>query len=237
MGLLPLNYRRPAYVESLSRMSDDQASIGSESLEGEKTSTSLRPGTSTSNPSGIPPALSFDRIIDGGTCPVSDSPTPPEPAELTCLKPCTTRDFMNYLIYVERSAENLQFFLWYREYIKRFEEAKTCDVALAPEWTPAMEDEAILRLKKEHAEKLRKATKTPAIAIFKGTDFEKGVQPPKAPSLSTDGNPFSTPPMTPGDHNLSSGFGSSNAGSYREQANEAFTAAGIKAPCKRFLVP
>lgn len=143
---------------------------------------------------------------------------------------------MNYLIYVERSAENLQFFLWHREYIKRFAEAKTSDVALAPEWTQAMEDEAILRLKKEHADKLRKATKTPAIAIFKGTDFEKGTEPSKG-SISTDANPFCTPPLTPGDHVASSEFAHSNVGSYREQANEAFIAAGIKAPCMWLLVP
>lgn len=83
------------------------------------------------------------------------------------------RDFMNYLIYIERSAENLQFFLWYRDYARRFAGATTADLALAPEWTQTMEDEAIARIKKEHADTRRKAPKE-AAGIFKGTDFEKG---------------------------------------------------------------
>ncbi|KAK5663227.1 hypothetical protein OQA88_6645 [Cercophora sp. LCS_1] len=213
MGLLPLNYRRPAYVESVPRMSDDQVSIDSGSASGEKTSASLRPVTS-SNPPGIPPELSFDNIIDGGTCP-----------------PCTIRDFMNYLIYVERSAENLQFFLWYQEYVGRFEEAKTSDIALAPEWTQAMEDEAVLRLKKEHAENVRKATKTPAIAILNAIGFEETAEVVRKESVTTEVNPFSTPPLTPGAvHGAVLDFESTNVGSYREQANEAFAVAGIKAP-------
>lgn len=66
MGLLPylgqvvanVSYRRPDYVSSSSR----------------STSMDLSPtesrGSSTKS-QGIPEALSFDRIIDGGTCPVS----------------------------------------------------------------------------------------------------------------------------------------------------------------------
>jgi hypothetical protein len=80
---------------------------------------------------------------------------------------------MNYLIYIEHSAENLQFFLWYRDYARRFAGANTADLALAPEWTQTMEDEAVGRIRKEHAEKVRKAPK-PAAGIFKGTDFDKG---------------------------------------------------------------
>ncbi|KAK1833180.1 fumble-domain-containing protein [Podospora conica] len=182
MGLLSLTYRRPTYVERPPSMDGDQVSIGSGSTDGEKV-RSVKSSTS-STIAGIPAALSFDRIIDGGTCP-----------------PCTTRDFMNYLIYIERSAENLQFFLWYRDYVKRFNEAKTSDMALAPEWTPAMEEEAAARIQKEHADKLRKDTKTPAIAIFKGTDFEK--TPSASPqAVVSDRDPFSTPPGTPDERNL-----------------------------------
>ncbi|KAK0655808.1 hypothetical protein B0T16DRAFT_319899 [Cercophora newfieldiana] len=214
MGLLPLNYRRPSYVPGTSRtMSDDQISVGSGgsgSADGEKSSGSLRP-TRSATVMGVPDALGFDKIIEGGTCP-----------------PCTTRDFMNYLIYVERSAENLQFFLWYRDYVKRFSEAKTSDMALSLEWTQAMEEDAIARIQKEQSEKIRKETKTPAIKIFNGTDFEKRTEFPKAPASDT--NPFSSPPQTPYDRDGSSEYVSSTEQSYRSQANEAFTSAGIKAP-------
>ena len=42
---------------------------------------------------------------------------------------------MNYLVYIEHSAENLQFFLWYRDYLKRFDELPPNERALAPEWS------------------------------------------------------------------------------------------------------
>lgn len=125
-------------------------------------------------------------------------------------QPCTIRDFMNYLIYVERSAENLQFLLWYRDYARRFAGAKTADLALAPEWTQMMEDEAIARVRKEHAEKARKAPKA-AVSIFKGTDFDKGTGPDagKGSVITTE------TPQSP--------------------AAQAFASAGVKHPCKRLL--
>lgn len=54
-----LAYRRPAYVSS-------GASINSEKSENAESVTSK-----SSCPYGIPEALSFDKIINGGTCPVS----------------------------------------------------------------------------------------------------------------------------------------------------------------------
>jgi hypothetical protein len=124
---------------------------------------------------------------------------------------------MNYLLYIERSAENLQFFLWYREYVKRFAGAKTSDLALAPEWTQAMEDDAIARIKKEQAEKARKPPKE-AADMFKGTDFERKI---------------TSPPQTPSDPDYTPDFDTSKRASYRTRAVQAFSSAGIKAPCKR----
>lgn len=140
----------------------------------------------------------------------------------------TVRDFMNYLIYIEHSAENLQFFLWYKDYVKRFESADTTDIKLAPEWTQAMEDETIAKIRKDNAEKVRAE---PAIAneLFKGTDFEKGAE-------TTVGNPFDTPPRTPKAHDdgdsvhTDSAVPPSFATTYKTQASEAFYAAGAKTP-------
>ncbi|KAF2084385.1 hypothetical protein K490DRAFT_68852 [Saccharata proteae CBS 121410] len=67
---------------------------------------------------GIPEELSFDRIIANKTLP-----------------PCSLRDFMDYLVYVTRDAENLQFFLWYQDYSARFNALKKERQNLAPEWT------------------------------------------------------------------------------------------------------
>lgn len=82
MGLLPLNYRRPSYVTGTPRsMSDDQISVGSGgsgSADGEKSGGSLQQ-TRSVTVTGIPDALGFDKIIDGGTCPVSSQPGHPTP--------------------------------------------------------------------------------------------------------------------------------------------------------------
>jgi hypothetical protein len=53
----------------------------------------------------IPDSVAFDRIIEERTLP-----------------PCSLSDFMDYLVYVTFDAENLQFFMWYRDYVKRFNE-------------------------------------------------------------------------------------------------------------------
>jgi hypothetical protein len=62
--VLSLAYRRPAYVDS------DQVRSSSSTISLDKTDASLRSGRSGAS-SGIPDALAFDKIINGGTCPVS----------------------------------------------------------------------------------------------------------------------------------------------------------------------
>jgi hypothetical protein len=41
---------------------------------------------------------------------------------------------MDYLTYVRYDAENLQFYLWLRDYMKRFEAEKKRNKSLPPEW-------------------------------------------------------------------------------------------------------
>ncbi|KAJ4865066.1 hypothetical protein T069G_01596 [Trichoderma breve] len=213
MALLSLQYRRPKKVDSETYQQRREAL--EEAAEG-----SVKSGVSGAS-SGIPDALSFDKIINGGTCP-----------------PLAIRDFMNYLVYVEHAAENLQFYLWFKNYEKRFAEAKGSDIALAPEWTQAMEDEVVAKVRKEQVDKMRREPAATA-AIFKGTDFEKQPCDKKA-------NPFNTPPRSPNgvsdDHDtlttswevMTSG-GTSNAqstsnASSRTQAAEAFVTAGARLP-------
>ena len=146
----------------------------------------------------------------------------------------TVRDFMNYLIYVEHSAENLQFYLWYKDYANRFRDASTADIALSPEWTEAMEDDAVAKIRREHTEKIRPSPE--AAAIFRGTDFEKpGLELPD----NTGGNPFGTPPHSSnGGSDHDSIFTAHNSmptvhtGSHKSQAAEAFQSTGARLPCK-----
>ena len=109
------------------------------------------------------------------------------------LQPVTTREFMDFLVYIELSAENLQFYLWYQDYVKRFAELPESEKALVPEWNAdASENENIAATKEKLTQK-----KIPAAAAeaFRGTDFD-----PKKPTVTENGNghnPFNTPPRTP----------------------------------------
>ncbi|KAJ2973187.1 hypothetical protein NUW58_g9000 [Xylaria curta] len=204
MGLLPLNYRRPEYVDK-----EEFIRSANSAAFDETSDASLKSGRSGAS-SGIPEALTFDKIINGGTCP-----------------PCTLRDFMNYLIYIEHSAENLQFFLWYHDYIRRFYEAPISEIALAPEWTRTMEEDTIAKIQKDAASKMNKDSPL-AREIFKGTDFNK------APGIHAENkDPFSTPPGSSAGDRAS--FVGSQATTYVSQGGDAFSAAGVKRPCKARL--
>jgi len=160
---------------------------------------------------GIPEALSFDRIISGGVCP-----------------PCTVRDFMNFLKYIELSAENLQFYLWYRDYSKRFEELPVNEKSLSPEW---FGDKAMAENKNAP-----QPVNPDAAAILKGTDF--GSDTKINESEKGGSNPFFTPPRTPTSldrRENGQSFDSSYDGSlatsrvdHSKRADGAFEGAGLK---------
>jgi hypothetical protein len=70
MGLLPdlpITYRRPTQVDR-PVTGDSKASLEHVSSNGDLSLQSSKSNLA----SGVPPALSFDRIIEGGTCPVSE---------------------------------------------------------------------------------------------------------------------------------------------------------------------
>ncbi|RMJ13579.1 hypothetical protein CDV36_006759 [Fusarium kuroshium] len=208
MGILPLTYTRPKHVDQEAfRNSGDSFS------DTEKSDGSVRSGRSGYS-AGIPDSLAFDKIISGGTCP-----------------PMTVRDFMSYLIYVEHAAENLQFYLWFKDYEKRFNTTSTADIKLAPEWTQTMQDETVLKIRKDQADKMRKEPKT--AEIFKGTDFDK--KRGAHDNVSGGSDPFATPPQSSrGDngsiYTASNTVHSLNAVSYQAHASEAFQAAGARQP-------
>lgn len=99
---------------------------------------------------------------------------------------------MNYLIYIELAAENLQFFLWYNDYVRRFELLPENERKLAPIWTAEQAEAQALAIKDNPAP--MKTISPETAAIFKETDFGA----PKATVVEMGrGNPFNTPPMTP----------------------------------------
>ena len=98
---------------------------------------------------------------------------------------------MNYLIYIEHSAENLQFFLWFRDYTRRFTDLTPNERALAPEWS--MERAEAELQATQAAQGLKQQISPETAEVFKGTDFA----PPGANVLEVKSNPFNTPPRTP----------------------------------------
>ena len=148
---------------------------------------------------------------------------------------------MNYLVYIERAAENLQFFLWYRDYSKRFAELPSAQQALAPAWTV---DKSETDASASYVNAgMPKGMTSETAAIFKDTDFAG----PKVAVIeyNNDSNPFFTPPQTPDGGKESTDTVSERSWSpdnvapkdcanksFRKIAAEAFEAADVKLqPC------
>ncbi|KAI4725982.1 hypothetical protein E4T49_06253 [Aureobasidium sp. EXF-10728] len=202
-----LSYRRPSRVSDGSSLT----SANEKRLSGDG---SYHSGTSGSI-KGIPEALSFDRIIAGGTCP-----------------PCTTRDFMNYLKYIEHSAENLQFYLWYRDYVERFDKLPASEKALSPEWSAAQMDTEITQPARR-----RKKTPTAIATVLEGTDFADTVplaaekqdasNDPRSESPETMRTPAS-PTFSDFDSSMSMERPVSGRSDFHRKAEEALTDAGMQ---------
>lgn len=60
---------------------------------------------------------------------------------------------MDFLKYIEHSAENLQFYMWVKGYIERFEDLPANERALSPEWTQAQEEAEVSNFRNAMKEK------------------------------------------------------------------------------------
>jgi hypothetical protein len=130
---------------------------------------------------------------------------------------------MDFLKYIELSAENLQFFLWYRNYSRRFNQLPASEKTLSPEWTS---ERSAGDAKPKPAE--NKADYEVAV-ILEGTDFAT------EPQTENANNPFFTPPHTPTTGSIASYEESTTTTktSHKQRASTAFEGAGLKwKPCK-----
>jgi len=144
---------------------------------------------------------------------------------------------MNYLKYIEHSAENLQFYLWYRSYVERFEKLPASEKVLSPEWSAAQMDNEITQPARRHK-------KTPAAiaTVLEGTEFAD-----TAPLASEKRDPFNDPrsespetlraPASPTFSDFSSSLNTerplSCQSDFNRKADEALTDAGMRwKPCK-----
>jgi hypothetical protein len=134
---------------------------------------------------------------------------------------------MNFLKYIELSAENLQFYLWFRDYSKRFGELPASERGLSPEWS---DEKSNVETKQGP-----KTVNADAAAILAGSDFASD---PKADESEKVGsNPFFTPPRTPnsverqeGAKSFDSYDDSLSTGrvDHSKRADGAFESAGLK---------
>jgi hypothetical protein len=99
---------------------------------------------------------------------------------------------MDFSKYIERNPENLQFYLWYRDYLKRFENLPDGERSLAPEWTV---ERAAAEAETARLEEKPKKMNPTAAAVLKGTDFDS--KTPKAAVSEVHPDPFKDPPRTP----------------------------------------
>lgn len=98
---------------------------------------------------------------------------------------------MDFLQYIEHDAENLQFYLWYRDYVKRFFALSEHEQRLAPEWTA---EQAQAEKQATEKDRMPKKMNEEAAEILRGTDFDA---PPRLGQQEGGHNPFNTPPRTP----------------------------------------
>jgi hypothetical protein len=147
---------------------------------------------------------------------------------------------LNYLKYHERAAENLQFFLWYQDYVKRFNEMPASERALAPEWTEAHAETE----RKEYRQQLRAKGPQNAVAqeLFKNSDFEEKAvvnESVDTSNLTPFDNPTPSEDVTrtlssdSKDRPISSVAGmKSFVSGYSQKAESAFEESGLNKPCK-----
>ncbi|CCX08474.1 hypothetical protein FPQ18DRAFT_95048 [Pyronema domesticum] len=116
-------YRRPALVSNLDQNSSDLNQAGSviELVTAKTGNNNIEYGVA-----GVPVQLSFENIVNGKTCP-----------------PVTCRDFLDYLLHVEHNAENLQFYLWFRDYCERFDKLPAHQLKLSLPYDPSAESLAL----------------------------------------------------------------------------------------------
>nr|POE79488.1 hypothetical protein CFP56_07553 [Quercus suber] len=134
---------------------------------------------------------------------------------------------MNYLRYIEHSAENLQFYLWYQDYTARWSKLSDSERALSPAWKQAYSDSDPTGQTSSRPKRVN-----PQIAaILKDTDFAEN-------NTKSQSNPFETPSKPSSDvvseYRSSMGDDKTLATSVAHEmvAEQAFEDAGMKwKPC------
>lgn len=143
---------------------------------------------------------------------------------------------MNYLLYIEFAAENLQFYMWFRDYAKRFNGSPDHEKSLAPPADCEKQDpDGIASPKSPKMPRVVTREVATVATILAGTDFATpGTQAEKS------ANTFETVEMldsastrSPWDDDVST-LKSSKRTDYRTLAATAYESADVRAqPCEK----
>ena len=96
---------------------------------------------------------------------------------------------MDYLVYIEHNAENLQFWLWYQDYVERFDALPGNQKKLSPEWI-----EEVPNLSKDPEKGSRKIRKTGKISKAEaGLDIKGAILFGEDQESSPGSNPLWSP--------------------------------------------
>ena len=152
---------------------------------------------------------------------------------------------MNFLLYIENSAENLQFYLWFRDYVKRFDQLPENEKKLSSPWIAEQPKPKLAPAKStanlDMTAEEKQMARQEVHAAIKGTDFDSKV---KVTMTEAGYNPFNTPPRTPVNDadslapstlgwNEESSMLKSHAGtSYTKKSADAFQTAKTFQPCQ-----
>lgn len=139
---------------------------------------------------------------------------------------------MDFLKYVEHSAENLQFYLWFKDYVQRFESLPKSERDLAPEWTQAQEEAEVVAYRNQHKQKTLVAE---ANEILK----KQELKPTPVSSHSEKRDPFGDSQDEASSFESAprpeTGFKSTKT-NFSKNAESAFEDAGCRfQPCKRCI--
>lgn len=107
---------------------------------------------------------------------------------------------MDYLVYVEHNAENLQFYLWYKDYCTRFEALSENEKSLSPPFNPTSVEVAEISKSGEaefgvRERKIGLSLQDTGLPIYNERDDIKAVDSIESPSFrSPTSSDFSSVP-------------------------------------------
>lgn len=98
---------------------------------------------------------------------------------------------MDYLIYIEHNAENLQFFLWYKNYCQRWEQLRETDRKLSPEWVVENEVPNLAQTEEKGAKAAKTQSKILS-QVMGDAAYLNLFEEAEGPGVKSDGDSFVT---------------------------------------------